>query len=133
MILTAAFWRAAGLRAIYTVLAAAVPLLPPLVGGGWPEVRQALMALALAALLSITTSWASIPELGAGRSRWAALIDRTVRTFGQVLAAALAAAITLADVQWSTLLAQAGVAALITLIRAVLDELPEVPGAGPAT
>jgi len=125
MILTTAFWRAAGLRALYTVLAAAVPLLPPLIGGGWPEVRQAFLALALAGLLSIATSWASIPELGDGRSRWAALIDRTVRTFGQVLAAAFGSAAFLSEIRWSTLLAQAGIAALITLIRAVLDELPE--------
>ncbi len=34
-VLTAAFWQAAGARALRTVLVAALPFLAPLVGGDW--------------------------------------------------------------------------------------------------
>ncbi|MFD6176710.1 MULTISPECIES: hypothetical protein [unclassified Isoptericola] len=127
MILTLTFWRAAGLRALYTVLAAALPLLAPLVGGGWDDVWQTLLALALAAALSVATSLANLPELGGGRTRWAAVLDRVVRTFAQTLAAALASAVAFSDISWPLLLTQAVTAALVTLIRTAIDLLPEVP------
>jgi len=134
MLLNPAWWRAAGLRALYTVLAAALPLLAPLVDGGADAARQALLALAFAAVLSIATSLANLPELGGGRTRWTAILDRIVRTFAQTLAAALAAAAAFTDIDWRTLLAQAAVAAGVTLIRTVIDLLPEaVPVASAPT
>ena len=69
MILTLVYWRSALLRALYTVLAAAVPLMAPLIGGGWDAARQALLALAFAAVLSGVTSIASLPEAGGAPER----------------------------------------------------------------
>ncbi len=37
-------------------------------------------------------------ELGGGRSRWAALLDRAARTFGQTLAASIGSALVWSDV-----------------------------------
>ena len=127
MLLTLTFWRAALLRALYTVLAAALPLLAPLVDGGFEAARQALLALAFAAVLSVATSLANLPELGGGRTRWAAVLDRVVRTFAQTLAAALASAAAFTDISWPLLITQAVGAALVTLVRTVIDLLPEVP------
>jgi hypothetical protein len=133
MILTAAFWRAAGLRALYTVLAAALPLIAPLVGvSDLRTVLEAVVGLAFAALASLVTSLLNLPEAGGGRSRWAAILDRVVRSFAQVLAAVLAAAATFGDVDWAAVLVQAGAAALVTLIRVIIAALPEDITATPA-
>jgi hypothetical protein len=134
VLLTADFWRAAGVRALYTVLAAALPLVAPLVGV--PDVRtvlEALVALAFVAVASLATSLANLPELGGGRSHAAAVIDRIARSFFQVLAAALAAAVTFGDVDWATLLVQAAAAALVTAIRVAIAALPEDITAAPTT
>jgi hypothetical protein len=126
MILNPTFWRLALLRALYTVLAAAIPLLAPLVGGTIHDVAQVALGLALAAALSIATSLANLPELSdTTRRTWVAILDRVARTFAQTLAAALAAAATFTDIDWPTLLAQAAVAAGVTLTRTVIDLLPE--------
>lgn len=126
VILTAAFWQAAGARALRTVLVAVLPFLAPLITSpGGETLRQGGAALALAAVLSIATSWASLPELGDGRGPWAAVLDRAARTFGQTLAAALAAAAVWSDIDWPTLLAQALAAAITTAILATVEQLPE--------
>lgn len=127
MILTLAFWRAAGTRALRTVLIAALPVLAPLIGGDWNTTRQALLALALAGVASLATSLVSLPELGGGRTRWHALVDRVARTFGQVVAATIVAGIAWGDVRWADLLFQATVAALGTLLIGLTGTLPEVP------
>lgn len=136
MIRTPAFWRAAALRALSTVLVALLPFIAPLVAGGvdadWQPLGEAALALVLAAALSLATSLAGLPELGAGRSRWAAILDRVARTFGQTAAAALVAARIFSDVDWRLLLTQALAAALITAIRAAIAELPEVDALAPA-
>lgn len=125
LILTLAFWRAAGIRALRTALVAAAPLLVPLVGGDWGDVAQAAGALGLVAVLSLATSLWSLPELGAGRGPWAAILDRTARTFGQTLAASLATATLWSDVSWALVIVQALVAALTTLVLAAGEQLPE--------
>lgn len=126
VILTAAFWQAAGARALRTVLVAILPFLAPLITNpGGETLRQAGATLALAALLSLATSWANLPELGDGRGPWAAVLDRSARTFGQTLVAALAAAVVWSDIDWPTLLAQALAAALTTAILATVEQLPE--------
>ncbi len=128
-VLTAAFWQAAGARALRTVLAAALPFLAPLVGGDWTAVGQAGLAFAFAAVASLATSLASLPELGATRSRWAALLDRSLRTFGQTLAASIGSALVWSDVDWRLALVQAATAAVTTAVLAVVEQLPEtVPG-----
>lgn len=126
VVLTAAFWQAAGARALRTVLVALLPFLAPLIGGDWTAVGQAGLAIALAAVLSIATSWASLPELGDGaRSRWAALFDRSARTFGQTLAATIGSSLVWSDVDWRLTLVQAGTAAITTAILAIVEQLPE--------
>lgn len=125
VILTAAFWQAAGARALRTVLVALLPFLAPLVGGEWDAVGQAGLALAFAAVLSLVTSLASLPELGGTRSRWAALLDRSARTFGQTLAAAIGSALVWSDVDWRLALVQAVTAAVTTAILAVVEQPPE--------
>ena len=125
LILTLAFWRAAGTRALRTVLVAAAPLLVPLVGGDWGDVAQAAGALGLVAVLSLATSLWSLPELGAGRGPWAGVLDRTGRTFGQTLAASLATATLWSDVSWALVIVQALAAALTTLALAAVEQLPE--------
>ncbi|MFE9232065.1 hypothetical protein [Cellulosimicrobium funkei] len=124
-VLTAAFWQAAGARALRTVLVAALPFLAPLVGGDWTVVGQAGLAFAFAAVLSLVTSLASLPELGGGRSRWAALLDRSARTFGQTLVASIGSALVWSDVDWRLALIQAATAAITTAVIAVVDQLPE--------
>lgn len=126
MIFTRAFWRAAGLRAGRTVLVTLLPFLAPVITNPSTEtVKQAGLALAGAAVFSVATSFASLPELGGGRSKVAAIVDRTVRTFGQTLAAAIGAAALVTDVTWAVV-AQALAAAALTAVGAVIDALPEV-------
>lgn len=129
MLLTREFWGAAGLRALYTLLAAALPLLAPVAAEPTaPVLLEAGLALAAAVVLSLITSLANLPEAGDGRSRWFAVLDRTGRSFFQVLAAAFVAGTALADVNWRTVLIQAAVAAVATLLRTVLSYLPEEAG-----
>jgi hypothetical protein len=129
MLLTRAFWRAAGLRALYTLLVAALPLLAPVAAEPTgPVLLEAALALAAAVVLSLVTSLANLPELHDGRSRWLAVVDRTVRSFFQVLAAAFVAGTALADVDWPTVLVQASVAAATTLLRTLVAYLPEEAG-----
>ena len=125
LILTLAFWRAAGIRALRTALVAAAPFLLPLVGGDWGDVAQAAGAIALVAVLSLATSLASLPELGITRSRWAALLDRSLRTFGQTLAASIGSALVWSDVDWRLALVQAAAAAVTTAVLAIVEQLPE--------
>jgi hypothetical protein len=134
MFLTREFWRAAGLRALYTLLVAAIPLLAPVAADPTgPVLLESGLALAFAVVASLVTSLANLPEVGNGRSHGWAILDRTVRSFFQVFAAALAAAAALSDVEWGTVLVQAGVAAATTLLRTLIAHLPEeamptVPG-----
>lgn len=129
MLLTREFWRAAGLRALYTLLAAALPLLAPVAADPTgPVLLEAGLALAGAVVLSLITSLANLPETHDGRPRWLAVLDRTVRSFFQVLAAAFVAGTVLTDVDWPTILVQAGVAAATTLLRTLLSYLPEEAG-----
>ncbi|WP_159794433.1 holin [Puerhibacterium puerhi] len=126
MISTATFWRAAGWRALYTLLAAALPFVVPLLAD--PSARAALEALAgvgFAVVLSLVTSLANLPELGAGRPPWLAVVDRVARTFFQVLLAALGTAAGFGDVDIRAILGQAAGAAAVTLIRSVIAALPE--------
>jgi hypothetical protein len=125
ILLSPVFWHTAGARALRTMLVAVLPLLAPLVRGDQSAVGQAGLALGLAAVLSLATSLASLPETGTGRTWWAAVLDRAGRTFGQVLAAALAAAAVWSDVDWPLVLTQAAVAALTSAILGIVEQLPE--------
>ncbi|MCM3533513.1 hypothetical protein M3693_04645 [Cellulosimicrobium funkei] len=105
---------------------AASSLLVPLVGGDWGDAAQAAGALGLVAVLSLATFLWSLPELGAGRGPWAAVLDRTgqdvradprrlARHRDPVVRRPLALAIV-----------QSLAAALTTLALAASAQLPEV-------
>jgi hypothetical protein len=132
-VFTATWWDAAAKRALYTALAAILPAVTLLLIGEVSPVYVAGMAAA-AALLSLATSLAGIPETGAAAvPLWRAIITRTLKTAAQVALPALAAVTVVTELDWQGLAVQVGGAALTTLIRTVMANLPETaaPNAPP--
>jgi len=125
------WWKSAGLRALRTLLVVVAPFVPALVSdpaGAWVA---AASTVALAVIASLVTSLANLPEVdGTPRPWWAAMLDRTVRTFFQAFLAGLGSAVLLSDVAWAQLAEHAAIAALGSLVLAVVSMLPE---AQPAT
>lgn len=127
------WWRSAGLRALYTALAIALPY----VGGAliadiaW---LTAASAAGLGVLASLATSLAGLPETeGVDLPWWLAAVERVVKTFAQALAAGFIGATVLADVSWSTVIQAAAISALTSLLRLILATLPENPTASLVT
>lgn len=123
------WWRAAGARATHTALAALLPLVYLLVAG---DVSLAYTAsiVALAALASLATSLAGLPEAeGREVPRWRAVLVRVLKTVGQVAVPVLGSAVLLQDVGWRELAVAIAGAALTTLVRSGLIYLPEDPDA----
>ncbi len=136
LITSRTWWSAAGRRALRTLLVTLVPFLPVLLTSPTSDqLVRAASTLAIAALLSLATSLASLPELGVGAvSWWVAIMQRAARTAAQVLAAGLATAVVVQDVPWLALLSQALAAAAGTVVLALIDRLPEtIPTAVPAS
>lgn len=131
------WWRAALLRAVYTLAALAVPVVPQLAAGDVTAGYAASM-LSLAVIASLVTSVLSLPELATGDPIPIALavIYRAVRTIAQVVAAGIGTALILQDVDWQQLAINASIAAAVTLLRALMvaidPTLPEVGGHPPA-
>lgn len=126
-ILTPDWWLAAGQRAAYTALAVLLPVAMQLVTG---EVSAtfALSAMGLAAVASLATSLAGLPELtDAVRTPWVAILSRVAKTAGQSLVAAIGTAYLLSDVAWTEVWQVVAGASLTTLLRTILDviALPE--------
>lgn len=126
-----AWWRSAGLRALYTAVAIGLPY----VGGAliadiaW---LTAASAAALGFLASLVTSLAGLPEAeGVDLPWWLAAVERVAKTFAQALAAGFLGATVLADVAWSTVIQAAAIAALTSLLRLILATLPANPTASP--
>lgn len=131
-VFTATWWDAAWKRAAYTALAAILPAVTLLLVGEVAPVYVAGMAAA-AALLSLATSLAGIPETtGTPVPLWRAIVTRTLKTAGQVALPALAAVTVVTELDWQGLAVQVGGAALTTLIRTVMANLPETAPAAPA-
>ena len=131
-VFTATWWDAAWKRVAYTVLAAILPAATLLTLGEVTVVYVAGMAAA-AALLSLATSLAGIPETtGTPVPLWRAIVTRTLKTAGQVAIPALAAVTVVTDLDWQGMAVQVGGAALTTLIRTVMSYLPETAPAAPA-
>lgn len=127
-----AWWRSAGLRALYTAIAIGLPY----VGGAliadiaW---LTAASAAGLGFLASLATSLAGLPETeGVDLPWWLAAVERVVKTFAQALAAGFIGATVLADVSWSTVIQAAAISALTSLLRLILATLPANPTAIPA-
>lgn len=126
-----AWWRSAGLRALYTAVAIALPY----VGGAliadiaWVTAASAAM---LGFLASVATSLAGLPETeGVDLPWWLAAVERVVKTFAQALAAGFLGATLLSDVAWSTVTQAAVIAALASLLRLILTTLPNDPAPAP--
>lgn len=126
LITSRTWWGAALRRMLRTCLATLVGTLPVLLGGDARASLLALSTIALAAVLSLATSLAGLPELtDVAVPWWRAALQRAARTLGQMLAAAAASAVVLTDISWDVV-GQALLAAVVTLILAAIDALPEV-------
>ena len=126
LLFSRAWWSAAGRRALRTALVVAAPFAPAIVGGSTAALWAALSTVALAVVLSLATSWASLPEVdGLPRPWWAATLDRTARTFAQALVAGIPAVTLIQDVPWTALLTNALAAAVGSVILAAIAALPE--------
>ncbi|NHI16880.1 holin [Microbacterium excoecariae] len=126
---SAAWWRAAALRALYTAIAVALPYMGATVVADVPWTAMGLAA-ALAAVLSLATSLADLPEVaGVDLAWWLAAVERVVKTFAQSLAAGLAGPILITDVAWPTVLQAAALSSLLSFLRLILATLPNDPTA----
>ncbi|WP_349862696.1 hypothetical protein [Leifsonia sp. WHRI 6310E] len=123
---TAAWWKAASLRALRTAVTIAIPYLGTAIlfsGVPWLSI---LSAAALGYIASLVTSLAGIPE-AAGKTipAWLALLERTVKTVAQGIAVGIGNAVLFTDVHWSTILQAALISGLGSLLIGVLGYLPE--------
>jgi hypothetical protein len=128
----ASWWSSAALRALYTAIAVALPYLgaATIIEVPWLTVAS---TATLAALLSIATSLAGLPEVeGVNLPWWLAAVERVVKTFAQALVSGFGGAILLTDVDWAFVLQASALAALTSLLRLVLATLPTDPTITPA-
>lgn len=122
---TRAWWQATGLRAIKTFAQTVVAM----IGTGlvaWGEVPWVLVlsTATVAALASVLMSIADLPD-GTGRW-WKIALVRALRTFAQVLVAAIGTGLAAwGDVQWTLALSTAAVATVLSLATTIAG-LPEV-------
>lgn len=124
-IFTRAWWAAAGTRAANTALAALIPIIGLLIAGGIPVLKAASL-VAVAALASLLTSLAGLPEVtGRTVTLWRAIISRTGKTFGQAAATAFVGVELIEAVDWTAFYVVVGGAVAVTFLRTLLAYLPE--------
>lgn len=122
---TPTWWHAAGRRAAYTALAALLPLAALLFTGDVTPLYT-LSVVALAALASLVTSLAGLPEVtDKVVPWWQAVVVRVLKTAGQVAAPVLGSVLLFEDVGWYELGVTVAGAAFTTLLRALMAYLPE--------
>lgn len=123
------WWKAAGLRALYTAVAIAIPYIAAVQLTDVPWLMVASAAV-VGAILSLATSLFGLPESeSVNLPWWLAALERVVKTFAQSLAAGLTGATFLHDVDWPLVLQAAVGAAFISLLRLILATLPADPTA----
>ena len=123
---SSSWWKAAGIRVVYTVLAIVVAYLLPGLEGGFASIQWVFVgsAAAMGAILSLLTSLAGLPEtVGKNVAWWLAALERVSKTFAQALLATIGASALLHEVDWSMALQTAGLAALVSLFRLILATL----------
>lgn len=120
---TALFWRAAALTVLRTFLAASVPFVPGLLADLAATWQMWLLTTGVTVVLAIANALRGIPSL-TDAPWWEVALQRGLRQFGQFLAAGLAGAALLTDVDWRSLLLSAAASALSTLVLAAIDVLP---------
>lgn len=121
-----AFWRAVGWALARTLLAGVAPFLPLLVAdpvGAWPA---AVSTVALLLVVTVATSLSGIPTPG-DAPWWQILTSRGLRQFGQFVAAGLASAVVLQDVDWTQLLTGGATSGISTVVIAALTLMPGNP------
>lgn len=128
-LLSADFWRSMGGALVRTAMAGIAPFLPGLTSDPATTWPKAAATVGLLLVATIATSLQGTPE--ASSAGWGQLLTaRGLRQFGQFLAGGATGAALLSDVDWGTLLQQAGTSAASTV---VLGALTMAPGAtGPA-
>jgi hypothetical protein len=85
-----------------------------------------LSLIGLSLVASLITSLAGLPEVkGTSAPFWQAIVVRVLKTAAQVAVPAIGAAVIVQDVDWQQLGVQVGGAALTTLVRSLMDYLPE--------
>lgn len=119
--------RAAGIRALKTILCAAIGLIPA--GATISEVDfRLIIGMALCAgVASIVTSLAGLPEINdKSMPLWKAALIRCAKTFGQVAAPLIPASVVISAVDWKTILSTAALACLSSILLSMVTGLPEV-------
>lgn len=132
---TAAWWKAAGIRAVRTAIVIAIPYVAASTAGPLPYYTIA-SAAGLGIVLSFLTSLAGLAELQSTKQNYfLALTTRVAKTVAQALVTAIGTSVFFTDVSWSAVGALALSAGLGSLLLGVLTTLPEadVPPATPAT
>lgn len=122
---SAAWWRAATMRAGRTVLAAAIPFF---VAVSIFDIDWVLAGstVALSAIVSYATSLGGLKEVaGDNVNKLLALAVRATKTFAQVLVSFVGAAVVLTEVDWSAALAFAASATVVSLFNGLISQLPE--------
>jgi hypothetical protein len=123
---SAAWWKAAGIRALRTAILVAVTYVPATLTDAVPYVVLG-SAAAVAAILSLIMSLAGIAEVDGTTQPWYfAILSRVVKTVAQALAGGvLANAVFLSDISWEAVLATTLAAGFGSLLLGVLKTLPE--------
>lgn len=125
-ILSRAWWIAAGQRAARTALVVLLGVVRPLIVDPAASWGPAVSTIALAVLVSLATSLASLPEAdGTARPWWRATLSRAARTAGQTLVAGIGSSVLWSDVAWTSLWQTVAVATLGTVALAAIAVLPE--------
>lgn len=124
-LLSADFWRSMGGALTRTAMAGVAPFLPGLTSdpaATWPKAAATVGLLLVA---TIGTSLQGVPDPSS--AGWGQLLTaRGLRQFGQFLVGSVAGSALLADIDWTSLLQQAGTSAASTV---VLGALTMAPGA----
>lgn len=119
------WWEAAGGRALRTAIVVAIPYIPASYLGQVPYLTI-LSAAVLAAILSLLTSLAGLPEVsGKQPIWWVAVAERVVKTIAQAAITAVGNALLLQNVHWLDIAQIALTAGFGSLLLAFLKELPE--------
>lgn len=124
-IASAAWWKAAVIRALRTALVIAAPYIggASLAGIPWLSVAS---AAGLGFIASLVTSLFGLPEVdGSTSPLWLAWTTRVVKSIAQALATGIGQAALFQDVHWVTVLQTSLIAGFGSLVLAVIRQLPE--------
>ncbi len=123
---SAAWWKAAALRALRSAIMIALPYFGAASLFGDVPLLSVGSAAALAAIASLLMSLTGIAEaVGEKVPLWLALLERVTKTVAQALLAGIGNIVLFQDVDWSVVVQSAIIAGLSSLLLGVLAKLPE--------